>query len=71
VYDSDGFLVCTAKTHHAKAIVERMNALLPDAAAIRADEREKCAKEVENRNWPCVGDARRIATAIRDAGRTG
>lgn len=34
-------------------------------AAIRADEREKCALEVERRNWPNVGDARRIATAIR------
>lgn len=33
--------------------------------AVRADEREKCAAEVEHRNWPNVGDARRIAAAIR------
>lgn len=40
-----------------------------DGAEIRADEREKCAAEVERRNWPTVGDARRIAAAIRSAGR--
>lgn len=27
VYDADGEMVCTAKTHHAEAIVTRMNAL--------------------------------------------
>ena len=25
VYDADGNMVCTAKTHHAEAIVARMN----------------------------------------------
>lgn len=141
VYDADGEMVCTAKTHHAKAIVTRMNALaslqgedavervalrrtvldilnsvapavenlacnqeqadadgcmvkvsrqavdevlaavnevaiqaatatglVAGEAAIRADERERCASEVERRNWPNVGDARRVAAAIRSGG---
>lgn len=42
--------------------------LVPDEAAVRADEREKCASEVERRNWPNVGDARRVAAAIRSGG---
>jgi hypothetical protein len=40
-----------------------------DESAIRRDEREKCAAEVERANWPCVGDARRIASAIRTGGQ--
>jgi hypothetical protein len=26
---------------------------------------EECAAEIERLNWPCVGDARRIASSIR------
>jgi len=41
----------------------------PDVEAIRADERERCAADVERRNWPTVVDARRIASAIRAGGQ--
>jgi hypothetical protein len=51
VHDHNGDLVCTAKTHHAKQIVDAILSALPvapvvDEAAIRADEREKCDRFV-------------------------
>jgi hypothetical protein len=50
-----------------KLMREKLAALRPgrDEEAIRAEERERCASEIERRNWPCVGDARRIAADLR------
>ncbi len=33
---------------------------------IHAPTVERCAETVEKRNYPCVGDARRIAAALRE-----
>jgi len=33
---------------------------------IHAPSVERCAETVEKRNYPCVGDARRIADALRE-----
>lgn len=46
VYDEEHFLVCTAKIHHAKMIVARMNDAppkSPDTSAAVLAERERCA----------------------------
>lgn len=46
VYDEEHFLVCTAKIHHAKMIVARMNDAppkSPDTSAAILAERERCA----------------------------
>lgn len=44
VFDNEYLLVCTAKIHHAKSIVDRMNAAAPKSPDISAEEmRERCA----------------------------
>lgn len=86
VYDEQNNLVCTAKTHHAKLIVGRSAilsaGLVPDEAAIRADEREKCAAIAASSDrqgeWPRGNVLRHsptrlmqeaIAAAIRNGGQ--
>lgn len=64
VFNGDNQLVCTTQTRHAKAIVERMNALLPDAAAIRADAVRQYKDAVESVNR---STDREIEAAIRAA----
>lgn len=44
VYDADGEMVCTAKTHHAEAIVARMNST---ASLQGEDAVERVARELE------------------------
>lgn len=47
VYDADGEMVCTAKTHHAEAIVTRMNAL----ASLQGEDAVERVKVLARRFW--------------------
>ena len=71
VYDEEHFLVCTAKIHHAKMIVARMNDAPPKSPDIRAAvlaERERCAKIAEDserqNEWPKAIDERTVPTQL-------
>ena len=76
--DNCGCSPCTGQCRSADSLritVDAMRDIAHEALSshpyaseldIRRDEREKIAAEVESRNWPCVGDAKRIAASIRN-----